>query len=98
MSMDVILLYAAALAFTVAAFSGVGAYTSCTESNRKGRRWASNRLLLTAVAGYGIAFLLMEARLLLIGDTTTAVRGFVATLVAVGVLGILVRRASRMKR
>ncbi len=98
MSVDAILLYAAALVFTVAAFSGVGAYTSCTDGNNKGRTWATNWLLLTAVSGYGLSFLLMETRLLLIGDTTAAVRGFVATLVAVGVLGLLVIRASRMKR
>ena len=98
MSLDSILLYAAVLVFAVAAFSGVGAYTSCTVGNNKGRSWSSNWLLLAAVAGYGLAFLLMETRLLLIGDMTTAVRGLVATLVAVGVFGILVRRASRMKR
>lgn len=98
MSLDSILLYAAALVFTVAAFSGVAAYMSWTSDRSKGRTWVSNWLFLTAVTGYGLAFLLMETRLLLIGDTTAAVRGFVATLVAVGVLGILVKRASRMKR
>ena len=98
MSLDSILLYAAALVFTVAAFSGVGAYMSWTENRNKGQAGATNWLLLTAVSGYGLTFLLMETRLLLIGDTTTAVRGFVATLVAVGILGLLVIRASRMKR
>lgn len=98
MSLDSILLYVAMLVFTVAAFSGVAAYMSWTSDRSKGRTWVSNWLLLTAVTGYGLSFLLMETRLLLIGDTTAAVRGFVATLVAVGVLGLLVIRASRMKR
>lgn len=98
MSLDSILLYVAMLVFTVAAFSGVAAYMSWTADRNKGRSWVSNWLLLTAVGGYGLAFLLMETRLLLIGDTTAAVRGFVATLVAVGGLGLLVIRVSRMKR
>lgn len=98
MSLDAILLYATALVFTVAAFSGVAAYMSWTDDRSRGQTCTTNRLLLTAVAGYGLAFVLMETRLLLIGDTTTAVRGFVVALVAVGILGLLVRRASRMKR
>lgn len=98
MSLDSILLYATALVFSVAAFSGVAAHMSWTEDRKKGLMRTTNRLLLTAVAGYGLAFLLMETRLLLIGDTTAAARGLVAALVAVGVLGLLVRRASRMKR
>ena len=91
MSVDGTLLWVAAVAYTCAAVLGIGAHMKWMHylSEKRGR--AVSGMLISCIAGYGVAFVAMVARLVVLGETAAATQATVAVTLGVVALGLLMK-------